>query len=105
MLSWRGPARAGFAKIAKILLTSSWSARRTIGVMVARLVVMGVALGGALATGVALALRGLLVGVGTLDPVSYGGAALLCAAALAAASWGPASRAVATDPALALRAE
>lgn len=79
--------------------------RRTVGGMVARLVVMGVALGGSLATGVALALRGLLVGVGTLDPVSYGGAALLCAAALAAASWGPASRAVATDPALALRTE
>ena len=79
--------------------------RRTVGVVAARLVVMGVALGGSLATGVALALRGWLVGVGTLDPVSYGGAALLCAAALAAACWGPASRAVATDPALALRAE
>jgi predicted permease len=65
----------------------------------------GAAAGTALAVGVGLLLKGLLVGVPPLDLASYGVAALLFAAVLAAASWAPARRAATTAPAAALRAE
>ncbi|HUU35843.1 MAG TPA: FtsX-like permease family protein, partial [Vicinamibacterales bacterium] len=71
----------------------------------AQLAVTGVVLGAALAAGLGTLLRGLLVGVAPVDPVSYGGAALLFAAVLTAACWGPATRAATTDPSAALRAE
>jgi ABC-type antimicrobial peptide transport system permease subunit len=47
----------------------------------------------------------LLVGVPPIDPVSFGGTALLFLIVLAIAAWTPANRAAATDPATALRAE
>jgi len=49
--------------------------------------------------------QSLLVGVQAIDPVAFGGTALLFAIVLAAACWTPARRAAATDPAGALRAE
>ncbi len=76
-----------------------------VGRAAARLALAGVVCGTVLSAGLATLLSGLLVGVGTIDPLAYGGAALLCAAALAAASWAPATRAASTDPAVALRAE
>jgi len=47
----------------------------------------------------------LLVGIAPIDPVSFGGTALLFLVVLAIAAWTPATRAAATDPATALRAE
>jgi len=47
----------------------------------------------------------LLVGVPPIDPMSFGGTALLFLVVLAIAAWTPANRAAATDPATALRAE
>ena len=79
--------------------------RRLVSRLAVRLAVAGVVLGALLSAGVATVLRGLLVGVGTVDPLSYGGAALLFAAVLTAACWGPTTRAATTDPAVALRAE
>ena len=49
--------------------------------------------------------QSLLVGVAAIDPVAFGGTAVLFAIVLAAACWSPARRAAATDPATALRAE
>jgi len=49
--------------------------------------------------------QSLLVGVPAIDPVAFGGTALLFAVVLTAACWSPARRAAATDPAVALRAE
>ena len=63
--------------------------------------VVGVVLAGAIAT---LA-RSLLVGVAAIDPVAFGGTALLFTVVLAIAAWTPANRAATTDPATALRAE
>ncbi|MGE0866457.1 MAG: FtsX-like permease family protein, partial [Vicinamibacterales bacterium] len=63
--------------------------------------VIGLLLAGAIGT---LA-KSLLVGVEAFDPVAFGGTALLFAIVLAAATWAPARRAAATDPAVALRTE
>ena len=63
--------------------------------------VIGLVLAGAVGT---LA-QSLLVGVPPIDPVSFGGTALFFLIVLAIAAWMPASRAAATDPATALRAE
>lgn len=79
--------------------------RTMVGRQAARLAVAGVVLGAVLAAGIGTLLRGLLVGVAAVDPVSYGSAALLFAAVLTAACWGPATRAATTNPAAALRAE
>lgn len=79
--------------------------RRLVGGTALRLTVAGAVLGALLAAAVATVLRGLLVGVGRADPVAYGAAVLLVAVVLAVATWVPARRAAATDPAAALRAE
>jgi putative ABC transport system permease protein len=50
-------------------------------------------------------LRSLLFGVNALDPVAFGGAALLFTAVSFAASYFPARRATRVDPITALRAE
>jgi putative ABC transport system permease protein len=50
-------------------------------------------------------MRTLLFGVGALDPLTYAGVALALAAAAVLASWLPARRAAAVDPAEALAAE
>ena len=58
-----------------------------------------------LAGAVGMLAQTLLVGVPPIDPVSFGGTAMLFAIVLALACWTPARRAAATDPATALRAE
>jgi predicted permease len=71
----------------------------------ARLGLYGGVVGLALAAGVGTLVQSLLVGVPPVDPISFGGTALLFVLVLAAASWFPARRAATTDPASALRAE
>lgn len=66
---------------------------------------IGGAIGLVLAGAVGTLAQGLLVGVPPIDPVSFGGTALFFLIVLAIAAWTPASRAAATDPATALRAE
>jgi predicted permease len=65
----------------------------------------GIGLGLALGAAGAQLLRSLLFGVSALDPVAFGGAALLFAIVAIAASYLPARRATHVDPMLALRAE
>ena len=71
----------------------------------ARLGAGGGLIGLALAAGIGMLARSLLVGVPPVDPVAFGGTALLFAVVLAAACWIPARRAAATDPGTALRSE
>ena len=66
---------------------------------------IGVVLGLAAAVGVTRFMAALLYGVGALDPLTYVGVALALAAAAVLASWLPARRAAAVDPAEALAAE
>jgi predicted permease len=63
----------------------------------------GVALGLAAAAAGAQFIRSLLFGVSALDPVAFGGAALLFAVVSLAASYVPARRAMRVDPMTALR--
>jgi ABC-type antimicrobial peptide transport system permease subunit len=67
----------------------------------------GIAAGLLLAVALVQVLRQaeMLYGVRTLDPVILGGASLVLAAAVAAATYIPARRAVRIDPAVALRPE
>ena len=65
----------------------------------------GIVLGLALGAAGAQLLRSLLFGVSALDPIAFGGAALLFGAVSLAASYLPARRATHVDPMLALRAE
>jgi predicted permease len=69
------------------------------------LTVIGVGIGLAAGAAGAQVLRSLLFGVSTLDPLTFGGAALLFGLIAAAASYGPARRATKVDPMMALRAE
>ena len=55
--------------------------------------------------GIGTLAQSILVGVAPVDPISFGATALLFAIVLAIAAWTPATRAAATDPATALRAE
>ena len=71
----------------------------------AMLAAIGGVIGLVLAAGVGTLAQVLLVDVPPIDPVSFGGTALLFLGVLAVAAWTPASRAAATDPAMALRAE
>jgi len=66
---------------------------------------IGGVIGLALAAGIGTLAQSLLVGVPPIDPISFGGTALLFVMVLAMAAWMPAKRAAATDPATALRAE
>ncbi len=79
--------------------------RRMVSLDGVRLAVVGVAIGMVAAFGTTHLLRGLLFGVGPLDvtTLTIAPAVLLCIAA--AASWIPARRAAAIDPAEALRAQ
>jgi len=70
-----------------------------------RLCVLGIAIGIALASGLARLLRGMLYGVESFDPLSYFGLTLLLALVALFACWLPARRAARVDPAVALRAE
>jgi ABC-type antimicrobial peptide transport system permease subunit len=82
---------------------------RTVRVMVlkqaGRLAAIGGVIGLVLASGIGTLAQSLLVGVPPIDPVAFGGTALLFAVVLAIAAWTPARRAATTDPATALRAE
>jgi predicted permease len=69
------------------------------------LAAIGGAVGLVLAGAVGTLAQSLLVGVAAIDPISYGGTAVLFAAVLAIAAWLPARRAATTDPATALRSE
>jgi predicted permease len=71
----------------------------------ARLSVTGGIVGLVLAGVIAMLFKSLLVGVTPVDPLSFGGTALLFAVVLALACWTPARRAATTDPAVALRSE
>ena len=71
----------------------------------ARLSASGAGIGLLLAGTIATLAQSLLVGVPAIDPLSFGGTALLFSVVLGAACWTPARRAAATDPAVALRAE
>jgi putative ABC transport system permease protein len=66
---------------------------------------IGVALGLAAGAAGAQVLRSLLFGVSALDPMAFGGAALLFGLVALAASYLPARRATRVDPMVALRAE
>jgi putative ABC transport system permease protein len=66
---------------------------------------IGGVIGLALAAGIGTLAQVLLVGVAPIDPLSFGGTALLFLVVLSLAAWTPAARAASTDPATALRAE
>jgi predicted permease len=70
-----------------------------------RLGVIGGAIGLLLAAGIGTLAQVMLVDVPPIDPVSFGGTAVFFLLVLAIAAWMPATRAAATDPAVALRAE
>jgi putative ABC transport system permease protein len=70
-----------------------------------RLALAGAALGLIGAIAVSRALARQLFQVGVLDPVAFGGMALLLIVVAAAASWLPARRAASVDPLIALRRE
>jgi putative ABC transport system permease protein len=70
-----------------------------------RMALAGVAIGLVLAFGATRALRGLLFGVGTTDPLAFAAAPALLVAAALLASWLPARRAARVDPMVALREE
>ena len=70
-----------------------------------RALTVGLAAGLAGALAASQVLRRSLYGLSPLDPIAYGGVALLLAAAAAAATYLPARRAARVDPVLALRHE
>jgi predicted permease len=69
------------------------------------LTAIGVAIGLAAGAAGAQVLRSLLFGISTLDPIAFGGAALLFGIVSLTASYLPARRAARVDPMIALRAE
>jgi putative ABC transport system permease protein len=71
----------------------------------ALLALVGSAIGVALALGVSLVLRSLLIGIRPVDPLAFGTAVSTLAIVLLAAAWFPARRASQLDPMRVLRAE
>ncbi len=71
----------------------------------ARLALVGAVIGLALAAGVGQLVAGLLVGIGSIDPLAFGVATVVLTLVLFVATWVPARRAAAMDPMRALRAE
>jgi putative ABC transport system permease protein len=70
-----------------------------------RPVIAGLIVGMLLAIGASHLLRGVLYGLNTVDPVSFGGASLLFLAIALVATWPPSRRAMQLDPLVALRYE
>jgi ABC-type antimicrobial peptide transport system permease subunit len=68
-----------------------------------RAVLVGLAIGVALAIGATRLLRGVLYGVGTADFISFASVSLLFLAIALAASWVPSRRAIRIDPLVGLR--
>jgi putative ABC transport system permease protein len=66
---------------------------------------IGGVIGLLLAAGIGTLAQVLLVGVPPIDPLAFGGTALLFLLVLSIAAWTPATRAASTDPASALRSE
>jgi putative ABC transport system permease protein len=66
---------------------------------------LGVVLGIPAAALACQLLKGLLFGVGTFDPITFGAAPLLLLAVAAIASYIPAARAARVDPGITLRSE
>jgi ABC-type antimicrobial peptide transport system permease subunit len=81
------------------------SVRRLVLGQAARLLVIGLVAGSAIAWLAASALRGFVFGVSARDPLSYGGVALLFLLVGALAGWLPARRAMRVSPAEVLREE
>jgi len=83
--------------------------RRAVMALVVREGLLLTAVGTVLGLGVALlggaALRGMLIGIGWADPVTFGAAILVILLVGAAASYVPARRALSIDPGTALRSE
>ena len=70
-----------------------------------RLVALGLLCGGPVALGAAFLMRGMLVGLSPADPLTFGAVVGLLIAVGVSASWLPARRATAGDPAVVLRSE
>jgi predicted permease len=70
-----------------------------------RLALIGVVIGAVAAGILTRLLDSLVQGVGTTDPLTFGGTAVVLAGVAVLASWVPARRAVKVDPAQTLRAE
>jgi predicted permease len=70
-----------------------------------RWTITGLVLGLAAALGVAQLIKNLIYGVASVDPVAFGGIALILCATAYAACWIPARRATKVDPTVALREE
>lgn len=68
-----------------------------------RSVLVGLSVGVVLAIGAARLLRGVLYGLGSIDPVSFAAASLLFVTIALVASWVPSRRALRIDPLVALR--
>ena len=84
---------------------SSHTVRAMVLKQAATLATVGGIIGLILAAAIGTLAQSLLVGVTPIDPVAFGGTAMLFAVVLAVAAWSPARRAATTDPATALRAE
>jgi predicted permease len=69
------------------------------------LALIGLVAGGAIAAGATRSIAGVLYGIGTADPIAWGGAALVILLVAALANLIPARRAARVDPSIALRTE
>jgi len=79
--------------------------RRLVSLQAGLLVLLGIAAGLAASVAVTRVLGAVLFGVSPVDPVALAGATVLLAGVALAASWIPAHRASALDPAQALRTD
>lgn len=105
LMAFHAVQRTREVAVRMALGATSAQVRRLLLRQAAAVGVIGGFAGAAMAGGVAMGMRGLLVGVQPLDGVAFGAAAGLLTMVLLTASWLPARRVAATDPASALRAE
>jgi predicted permease len=105
LMAFHAVQRTREVAVRMALGATSAQVRRLLLRQAAGVVLVGAGVGAALAGGVAMGVRGLLVGVQPLDGVAFAAAGAVLLVVLLTASWLPARRAGATDPASALRAE